>query len=288
MARQTPWMLMACKHNRDDSGTAMGSAVDSSGLSDDASFETAWRYRFEEFAKSSEDDAGIAGWSQTGLEARVRMFLSAWKPPASGGRWLDAGCGAGTYSRILARSGLEVVGADYSLPSLLTAKRHARDDGIQYVVADVRRLPFQDGTFDGALCFGVLQALSKDEDAVRVLASVVSPGGHVWIDALNRWSLVNMMDTAHRKLRGRRMHLRYESATTLKRAMRAHGLERLKLYWLPILPAKLQRFQSWVETRTAKWVFRSIPLAGFLFCHAFLVRGERLAQPLDHHEARNR
>ena len=268
--------------NAESSGAAVGSGA-ANGLSEDASFETAWRSRFEEFARSSEDDAAIAGWSQTGLQARVRMFLSAWRPPANGGRWLDAGCGAGTYSRILAHHGLEVVGADYSLPSLLKAKRQA-GNGIHFTVTDVRQLPFQDGTFDGVLCFGVMQALSNDENAVRALASVVAPGGKVWIDALNRWSLANLLDATLRKLRGHRMHLRYESTSALMRAMRAHGLERLQLHWLPILPAKLQKFQAVVESRVARWVFRFVPLAGSLFCHAFMVIGTRPFQPSERYQ----
>lgn len=71
------------------------------------------------------------------------------------------------------------------------------------------------------------------------------------------------------------MHLRYESVGAVKGAMTAHGLGRLRLYWLPILPPKLQRFQAWVETSVARWIFRLVPLAGVLFCHAFIVRGTR-------------
>jgi hypothetical protein len=33
-------------------------------------FEVTWRSRFAEFADESDDDAGIAGWSCSGLEAR--------------------------------------------------------------------------------------------------------------------------------------------------------------------------------------------------------------------------
>src|SRR6266481_1370695 len=63
--------------------------------------EAEWQGRFREFAESRDDDAGIAGWTSTGLEARLRRFLALWKPGAQGERWLDAGCGAGTYTRVL-------------------------------------------------------------------------------------------------------------------------------------------------------------------------------------------
>lgn len=42
------------------------------------SFEKLWRKRFENFAARAEDDAGIAGWSTTGLDARLRKFKEIW------------------------------------------------------------------------------------------------------------------------------------------------------------------------------------------------------------------
>ena len=39
---------------------------------DGPSFESKWRERFEEFAELRDDDAGIAGWSPSGLETRFR------------------------------------------------------------------------------------------------------------------------------------------------------------------------------------------------------------------------
>ncbi|MDH5552168.1 MAG: hypothetical protein OEX82_02430 [Nitrosomonas sp.] len=52
------------------------------------SFERAWRKRFEGFATYSEDDAGIAGWSPTGLATRLRQFTCLWEKASS-----SSGCG---------------------------------------------------------------------------------------------------------------------------------------------------------------------------------------------------
>jgi len=237
-------------------------------------FEAAWRARFAEFADESDDDAGIAGWSRSGLEARVRRFAGLWTPPPEGARWLDAGCGAGTYARMLSRHGLEVVGADYSFPTLLKAKVRGSEP-IAYANADVRNLPFRSASFDGVLCFGVVQALARSDDAVRSLVAAVRPGGQVWIDALNRWCIANAITIGRRRLKGEAMHLRYESPATMKRLMRAEGLQRVRLHWLPILPAALQRFQPWIEGRVARWIFRFVPLVGALVSHSFIVSGER-------------
>lgn len=238
-------------------------------------FESAWRERFGEFAEERDDDAGIAGWSRAGLEARVRQFLARWTRPRAGTCWLDAGCGAGTYTRILRDQGLNVIGTDYSLPTLRKAL-HREPGPARYAVADVRRLPFADSTFDGVLCLGVTQALSRSDDAVRALASVTRRGGEVWIDALNRWCLVNLFDALRRRLQGRPMHLRYESPRRLVALMRASGIGNLRLHWLPLLPARLKGAQRWVERPAARWFFRFVPLAGLLLCHSFIVRGERV------------
>ena len=64
-------------------------------------FEDAWRRRFEEFATLRDDDAGIAGWSVSGLDVRFRHFVRAWQGSHLGKTWLDAGCGG---SRIACRN----------------------------------------------------------------------------------------------------------------------------------------------------------------------------------------
>ena len=237
-------------------------------------FEARWRSRFEEFAEARDDDAGIAGWSVAGLDARVRQFRALWRPPPRGQQWLDAGCGAGTYSRLLQAHGLAVVGTDYSLPTLRHALRRTVE-GIVYVVADVRRLPFRPASFDGALCLGVTQALAQSDEAVAALAGVVKPGGEVWIDALNRWCVHNAADLARRRLTHRRIHLRYEAPGTLLRLMRDAGFRDVRLHWLPLLPSRLKAFQGLLEGPLARTVLRFVPFAGRLLSHSFVVCGTR-------------
>ena len=132
----------------------------------DPRFEHQWRERFEEFALYRDDDAGIAGWTKSGLDTRLRRFIGLWQPGPTGQRWLDAGCGAGTYSRILTDHGSTVVGIDYSMPTVSKAVARAIE-GASFVIADVRTMPFPPRVFDGVICFGVTQALDASEPAVR-------------------------------------------------------------------------------------------------------------------------
>ena len=97
----------------------------------DIGFEEKWRRRFERYAVSSNDDAGIAGWSESGLAARFRQFTRAWRhehrESTPTGQWLDAGCGAGTYTRYLLSQRLNVIAVDYSEPT--TRKARTRSPG---------------------------------------------------------------------------------------------------------------------------------------------------------------
>jgi ubiquinone/menaquinone biosynthesis C-methylase UbiE len=237
-------------------------------------FEESWRRRFTEFATRRDDDAGIAGWSESGLDARFRQFVALWQRSGHGKCWLDAGCGAGTYSRFVASQGGEVVGLDYCLPAVEKAK--VRDTwNCQWIVADVTRLPFQPGGFDGVLCFGVMQALVESEPAVRELAAQVKPGGEVWIDVLNSACIANMGQRLYRRWRGKPMHLRYESPQRIKQVMQHANFADVQIRWIPIAPARLKWLQPLFETNIVRALLHRVPLLGTALSHSCLLIGIR-------------
>jgi len=234
-------------------------------------FEDQWRTRFEEFAGQSDSDAGIAGWTTTGLDTRVRRFLGLWSSGPPDQRWLDAGCGAGTYIRILLDHQHEVVGVDYSLPTLRKAAARGLR-GAALVIADVRTLPFRAGQFDGVLCFGVTQALAESAAAVHELARQVRPGGELWVDGLNRWCLLHVVGALRRLLLGRPRHLRYESPWRIKRLCQECGFSDVRLYWMPIVPGRARRLQQLIESPPLSWLLTYVPLFAMSISHAFIVR----------------
>lgn len=239
---------------------------------DPGSFEQRWRSRFSDFASSHEDDAGIAGWTPTGLAARVRRFAALWPGDRPGALWLDAGCGAGTYVRLLRDGGVEPLGLDYSAVSVQKARD--RSSGISgWLVGDATALPFRPGSLDGVLCFGVTQALSSSETVVRQLVAAVKPDGQVWIDGLNSWCMPHLVESALRRLRGKPAHVRYESPYHLRRLMTDAGLTSTQVHWLPILPRRFQRLQWVLEAPVARWLFQSLPGFGALFSHSMIVSG---------------
>lgn len=237
-------------------------------------FEQRWHQRFSQYAEHHEDDASIAGWSTTGLEARIRQFRRSFPPAIDGERWLDAGCGAGTYSRYLASLGASVLGVDYSLRTVEKAMSRGRQ-GISFCVADATALPVRAGSFDGALSLGVTQALSRSEHLVTALAQSVRPGGQVWIDGLNAWCFVHVLSEARRNVRGLPRYLRYETPGSIKRVLRAYGFTDLRVLWLPIVPSRLQRLQRLVETPAVRFLFRAVPPLGALLSHSFIISGAK-------------
>jgi ubiquinone/menaquinone biosynthesis C-methylase UbiE len=238
-------------------------------------FEAAWRRRFREFAVSHDDDARIAGWSEAGLQARLRNFLRCWRPTEKGGLWLDAGCGAGTYSRVVAMTGQEVIGLDYSEPSLARARQRPNQASISWLAGNVANLPISSGACDGAICFGVLQALSDPESAISELARVVRPGGQVWVDALNANCFPDAVRRALTRARGKQTRLRYDSPNHLQEVFRRNGFHKVQIVWIPIFPERLRILQPLFESGPMRTLLRILPRLGSTVSHAYVVSGER-------------
>lgn len=236
-------------------------------------FEKRWQSRFAEFATLRDDDAGIAGWSDSGLQTRFRFFTSLWHGAPAGALYIDSGCGAGTYSRWLIHAGQRVIGVDYSLPALIKAKQRESKQ-ITYCAADASKLPFPNNCADGMLCFGVLQAVWDSEPFMAEAARVLKPGGELWVDALNANGLRAMWDNTRRHLRRKPMHLRYESPRKLMQTLNNAGFINLTRHWLPIMPSRLQRLQPACESPVTQFILNAIPPIGALVSHSFLVRGE--------------
>jgi len=96
----------------------------------------------------------------------------------SGARVLDAGCGpAGHLAAFLAARGLSLLGVDVS-PACVALARRAQP-GLRFEVADLARLPFADGAFDGVVASYSLIYTPRAllPAAVAGLARVLRPGG---------------------------------------------------------------------------------------------------------------
>jgi SAM-dependent methyltransferase len=92
----------------------------------------------------------------------------------AGLRLIDCGCGTGFNLNLLEPHG-RAVGFDLSIGGVV----HARAGGHTVAAGDVTRIPFSAERFDIATSFDVLQCVPDDTTAIREIASLVKPGGHV-------------------------------------------------------------------------------------------------------------
>ncbi len=81
------------------------------------------------------------------------------------GRALDLGCGTGTNCITLTRHGWSVIGIDYALPAILSARRKARQAGLQIdlQVGDVLNALIPEGSMDLILDMGCFHHLNPTQ-----------------------------------------------------------------------------------------------------------------------------
>lgn len=98
---------------------------------------------------------------------------------------LDVGCGPGAALTELARRSEQgrVVGTDASALMVKIAHERARKAGpadrVEVVVADTRKLPFESGAFDKALCVHVIYFWTDLGPNLKEIARVLKPGGRL-------------------------------------------------------------------------------------------------------------
>jgi SAM-dependent methyltransferase len=106
--------------------------------------------------------------------------------PQPGERILDLSTGTGWTSRVVARRGATVIGADIASELLDAARARAAAEklSIEYQLGDAEQLPFEDGTFDAVVSTVGVMFASRPEAAARELARVCRKGGRI---ALTTW-----------------------------------------------------------------------------------------------------
>jgi len=97
---------------------------------------------------------------------------------------LDAGCGDGYFSRILAKRGARVTGVDAAkkLIQIARTKERAHPLGIEYRIADISHAgSLGRGRYDIVFACQVLMALPNSATAIRELARLLKPHGRLVI-----------------------------------------------------------------------------------------------------------
>jgi 2-polyprenyl-3-methyl-5-hydroxy-6-metoxy-1,4-benzoquinol methylase len=96
---------------------------------------------------------------------------------------LDAGCGEGYLSRILARNGATVTGVDSSAKLIEAAKTQNLSDALPlaFDIASVDELPYADNSFDLVICNHLINDLYDPSKPIREFSRVLHRGGRIII-----------------------------------------------------------------------------------------------------------
>jgi SAM-dependent methyltransferase len=99
---------------------------------------------------------------------------------------LEAGCGVGAQTVILARNSPEasIISVDISNESIEKARQLADNEGLKNVifqVADIFELPFEDETFDHVFFCFVLEHLKNPLDALQSVKRVLKKNGTITV-----------------------------------------------------------------------------------------------------------
>lgn len=89
---------------------------------------------------------------------------------------LDAGCGPGVLSLMLAEKGCIVTGVDISEPNIVEAKKYALSKGLSdrvtFLTGDIEHLPFPDASFDYVVSSHVLEHVPDFEKGASELSRI--------------------------------------------------------------------------------------------------------------------
>ena len=134
-------------------------------------------------------EAGYARWA-TSYDEAANPLIRVEEPVVRAmidrvpkGRALDAACGTGRHTAYLASRGHRVSGVDATAEML--DKARARVPSADLRQGDLAGLPFEDGTFDLAVCALALSHLPDPAPAILELARVLRPGGTLVLSDLH-------------------------------------------------------------------------------------------------------
>jgi tRNA (uracil-5-)-methyltransferase TRM9 len=121
-------------------------------------------------------------WSRFSTE--LETLAGRWQR----GKLLNLGCGHGA-DFLPFKESFELYGVDFSAEMLKFARKYAKKFSlaVKLKLADIRKLPYPDETFDWAISVGAYHHIKKGEHqaALSELRRVLKPGGEAFITVWN-------------------------------------------------------------------------------------------------------
>jgi len=167
--------------------------------------------------------------------ARYQLVLKILDSKINGSKILDAGCGDGVLSWMLAIRGGEVYGVDVEKKALQVAKRKCKGLKARFYPASIYDLPFPSRYFDHIVCLDVIEHLHHPDKALKELKRVWNRSGMIIITTPIRW----------KEQFGIGFHVKEYSIEEFREIIRKHfPMERVYfIHFGPILVHKLTKLK---------------------------------------------
>ena len=116
------------------------------------------------------------------LGARLRAFHLNQLLHQLHKRWkiLDAGCGIGLNTFLMAKKGLRIVGIDNDPEKISLAKKILKSlnlPRVSFALQDITQMKFSQESFDAIVCFEVLEHVKEDNLALSEISRVLKKNG---------------------------------------------------------------------------------------------------------------
>ncbi len=169
---------------------------------------------------------------------------------------LDAGCGAGRFTREAALRGYNVFGMDRSYGMTINARNLFTGDdqiGAGFLQGDLEALPLQDSSFDVIICLGVVAYLKTEKKALESLARALKPDGILAISIVNKSRLASRLDFPLLIIELTKK-IFYKISALLRKNLEVNGKPVVKPYFIPKFKQSLEQTGFKVmEYRTVPW-----------------------------------
>jgi SAM-dependent methyltransferase len=167
-------------------------------------------------------------WTELRLDA-VRSLVE----PSPDDRVLDLGCAAGAISHYLSTLGCETVGVDAE--PLAVDKARALFPALSFQLANVARLPFDDGAFDKAVAADLVEHLDDETFGEMLVETrrVLRPGGTLSLYTPNPRHPIERLKARDLILAQNPTHIGLRDAKTLEAMLREGGFEVDRSEWRP-------------------------------------------------------
>ena len=169
---------------------------------------------------------------QKKVYTRMHNYFLSLLGNVKGKKILEAGCGSGYASMLLAQAGAEITLLDNSRLALEYSKNLLRRVGlnrkkVKYVIADVRKLPFNKNAFDIVHNCGVIEHYEDEMILVilREMTRVVCKYGQIVVVVPNLLS----PEIVCRMIKYGKGSERYLSKKKLKKLMQEAGLKKIEV-----------------------------------------------------------